>query len=62
MNQENQCEFCMYQCFDEEYEEYYCSMNFDQDELERLRFNPSSSCPYFRMGDEYTIVKKQGFK
>lgn len=60
MNQENQCEFCMYQYFDEEYEEYYCSMNFDQDELEKLQFNPSSSCPYFRMGDEYTIVKKQG--
>lgn len=61
MNQENQCEFCLYLSFDEVYEEDYCSVNFDQDELERLRYF-HAGCPYFRMGNEYTIVKKQGFK
>lgn len=61
MNKANQCEYCLYFGYDEEYEESYCTMNIDQDEFEKLIYSRESSCPYFRMGDEYTIVKKQGF-
>ena len=56
----NQCDYCLYLDEDPETGEFYCSMNMDQDELEKLRFDSHNSCQYFRMGDDYTIVKKQG--
>lgn len=59
---ENQCEYCLYLDNDQETGEYYCTMNFDQDELAKLRFDKHASCPYFRMGDDYTIAGKQGVK
>ena len=57
MNSENQCEHCQYNTYDEDWEEYCCEMHLDMDELAKLR--SGDSCPYFRYGDEYTIVKKQ---
>ncbi len=56
---DNQCDSCLYLAYDELVDEYYCSMNMDQDDLEKLISNRNTSCPYYRMGDEYTIVKKQ---
>ncbi len=57
---DKQCEMCMNLAFDEEYEEHYCSVSMDQDEISKSRYDKSASCPYFRMGDDYTIVKKTG--
>ena len=52
------CENCMNYVYDEEYEEYMCIMCFDEDD--EYRFGVSKQkCPYFRFGDEYTIVRKQ---
>lgn len=51
------CEHCMNYEYDEEFEEYCCSINMDEDEY--VRFLHEKKCPYFRFGDEYTIVKKQ---
>lgn len=56
----NQCDSCMYLAYDDEFDEYYCSMNMDQDEREKLMFDNRSGCKYYRFGDDYTIVKKQG--
>ena len=53
------CEYCMFYEYDDEYEEMICSVNFDEDELVRFMNGHGSSCPYFRFGDEYTIVRKQ---
>ncbi len=53
------CEHCMFYEYDEEYEYYYCSMNLDEDEMYRFMQNSFSACPYYRNGDEYTIVRKQ---
>lgn len=58
---DNQCEYCLYLAYDEELEDDYCSIRLDQDELEKLRYTQHSSCPYFRQGDDYSIVKKQAF-
>lgn len=55
----NQCDRCLYLAYDEVVDEHYCTMTLDQDDLEKLRYARHSSCPYFRMGDEYTIVRKQ---
>lgn len=49
----------MFYEYDEEYEEMMCSMSFDEDEMMRLMTGHEKSCPYFRYGDEYTIVRKQ---
>lgn len=56
----NQCDYCMYLDEDAETGEMYCTIQMDQDDYARLQLEPRSSCPYFRMGDDYTIVKKQG--
>lgn len=57
----SQCEYCLYLTYDEELGEDYCSMSLDQDEIARLRYSSHNGCPYFRMGDDYTIVRKQAF-
>jgi len=31
----------------------------DEDELNRFLTDVHSSCPYYRLGDDYTIVRKQ---
>lgn len=55
----SRCEDCLNRFYDEEYEEYCCSINLDQDEISGLYTNPDMPCPFFRFGDDYTIVKKQ---
>ncbi|MCT4598840.1 MAG: DUF6472 family protein [Vallitalea sp.] len=55
----NQCDYCLYLAYDEETDEHYCQLNLDQDEVAKLTFSTYNSCPYFRMGDDYTIVRKQ---
>lgn len=53
------CELCMNFEYDEEYEEYVCGVDVDEDDWNRLVESNYKGCPYFRMGDEYTIVRKQ---
>ena len=53
------CEDCMNFVYDEEFEEYVCVVDMDEDEIAQLLQNKSRKCPYFRFGDDYTIVKKQ---
>ena len=52
-----ECENCLNFEYDEELEDYVCSINMDEDEY--IRFLHEKKCPYFRFGDEYSIVKKQ---
>jgi hypothetical protein len=61
ITRENQCEHCLYQSEDDETGEPYCSLNLDQDDVESIISDKATSCPYFRMGDDYSIVRKQGF-
>ena len=53
------CEFCMNYEYDEEYDCYSCIIDIDEDELLHIYTDKRRGCPYFRMGDEYTIVRKQ---
>ncbi len=55
----NDCEYCMFYEYDEEFEEYICTMNLDEDEMSRFMSGYHKKCPYFKNGDEYTIVRKQ---
>jgi len=54
------CEECMYLEYDEEYEEYMCSLDCaDEDDYADMIMSKGKMCPYFRRGNEYTIVRKQ---
>ena len=54
------CDMCQNYCYDEEFDEYYCDINLDEDEYLRfLSAVTETKCPYFKNGDEYTIVRKQ---
>lgn len=53
------CENCLNLAYDDEMQEYYCTINLDEDELAQFYSSSNKKCPYFRFGDDYTIVKKQ---
>ncbi|MBR5137415.1 MAG: hypothetical protein IKV30_05275 [Clostridia bacterium] len=55
------CEDCMNYVYDMETDEYYCdSMDaMDQDEAGMFMMGRYNSCPMYRPGNEYTIVRKQ---
>lgn len=59
MSGTSNCEMCMNYVYDEEFEYYVCDMDLDQDEMGRFLTDIFYECPYFRMGDEYKIVRKQ---
>lgn len=55
----DQCEFCAYYTYDEDTQQYLCEQNLDEDELYRFMTGQAKSCPYFRDGDEYRLVRHQ---
>ncbi len=55
----SRCETCLYFCYDAEYNEYYCQVNLDEDEMERFLRDEYRACPYYRLEDEYKTVRKQ---
>jgi len=56
---DNQCLSCAYYTYDEEYEEYICDADMDEDDYYHLLQQNRKSCPYYRNGDEYAVVRKQ---
>ena len=53
------CETCAYYVYDEDYEEYFCEADIDEDDLARLESSHYTACPYWRSGDEYAVVRHQ---
>ena len=53
------CDICMNFEYDAELEDYVCVIDMDEDESVRLFSDREYDCPYFRAGNEYTIVNKQ---
>ena len=53
------CENCWHYDYDEDYDEYYCMMDLDEDEVYRIFTQPNQRCPYFRQGDDYTLARRQ---
>ena len=59
-----QCDNCAYYAYDEEYEEYYCTADMDEDDVYEMELRGSlspggGSCRFYRDGDEYAVVRKQ---
>ncbi|MFA9375305.1 MAG: DUF6472 family protein [Lachnotalea sp.] len=53
------CDCCSNYIYDEEEDYYECNINLDEDEFGKFMKNSFESCPYFRLDDEYKIVRKQ---
>ena len=53
------CESCEHYDYDEEYKEYICKIDMDEDEYLQFITNKHSSCPYYKYYDEYKSVQKQ---
>ncbi len=53
------CDTCAFNMYDEDYEEYICSVNMDEDDYYRLLSGNYRECPYYRNGDEYAVVRHQ---
>ena len=57
MVEKSNCEECVYNNYDEDMDSYFCSMDLDEDEMER--FLRSAACPFYRRGDEYETARRQ---
>lgn len=55
----SECETCANYSYDEEYEEYICDVDMDEDDLIRFLTDRHTICPYYRNGDEYQVVRHQ---
>lgn len=53
------CELCVNYVYDEDYACYQCLVNLDEDELGRFLAGSTDGCPYFRLDDEYGVVRHQ---
>ena len=55
------CESCMHLEYDEGSQQYVCCIDFimDEDDLAKMNYHQSNRCPYYKIGDEYTLVRKQ---
>ena len=53
------CESCAYYVYDEDWEEYICDVDMDEDDVARLAGSHYQECPFWRNGDEYDTVRHQ---
>ena len=53
------CDYCAYYNIDEDTGMYVCHMNLDEDEMVHFLSGRHKDCPYFKLYDEYSIVRKQ---
>ena len=51
------CESCWHYDYDEELDEYYCRMELDEDEYERVFARPGGRCPFYQKGDDYYLAR-----
>ena len=53
------CETCTNYVYDEDYDCYTCMVNLDEDEMYRFLNGTNYACPYYRLDDEYGVVRHQ---
>ena len=53
------CESCVNFVYDEEYGADVCLVEVDEDEYYKMGADPHYVCPYYRLDDEYGIVRHQ---
>ena len=53
------CDDCVHYDCDEEDGSFYCTMDLDEDEMERFLRGGSWECPFYRRGDDYATARRQ---
>lgn len=54
------CEDCMYYTYDEEFDDYSCEQDLDEDEMARFLAREFTSCPFYHGGNsDYYLSGKQ---
>ena len=53
------CETCVNYVYDEDYECYVCEQDLDEDEMGKFLSSSFDNCPYYRLNDEYKVVRHQ---
>lgn len=53
------CDMCSYYVYDEDCDGYICLADMDEDDYMHFITSKSKGCPFFRLDDEYKIVRKQ---
>ncbi len=53
------CESCENYVYDEDYGYYVCEAQLDEDEMAHFLAGRQFDCPFYRLDDEYRIVRKQ---
>ena len=53
------CDTCGNYVYDDEMECYCCDMNLDEDDMVKFLTGSFDNCPYYRLDDEYAVVRHQ---
>ncbi|HIT58352.1 MAG TPA: hypothetical protein IAC39_01315 [Candidatus Faeciplasma pullistercoris] len=53
------CETCSHYVYDEDYDQYTCEIDLDEDEMARFLSGAEFDCSYYQLYDEYGIVRRQ---
>ncbi|MCD7731547.1 MAG: DUF6472 family protein [Oscillospiraceae bacterium] len=53
------CETCVNYVYDEDYDCYTCLVSLDEDDMNRFLTGTNNYCSYYRLDDEYGVVKHQ---
>ncbi len=56
---QSSCDSCINYVYDEDYEYYVCDADLDEDEMASFLGDRKFNCPYYRLDDEYAIVRHQ---
>lgn len=59
MSRSTGCDTCVYYVYDESYGCYCCEVNLDEDEMAHFLSQSNWNCPYYRLDDEYAVVRRQ---
>lgn len=53
------CDTCVNYTYDEDCQYYVCEASLDEDDMVQFLSNQRFSCPYYRLEDEYLVVRHQ---
>jgi hypothetical protein len=53
------CDMCCNYVYDEDIDGYICLVNMDEDDFLKFVVSGNDKCPFFRLDDEYSVVRKQ---
>lgn len=59
MKGQSNCDTCVHYVYDDELGYSCCEISLDEDEMLKYMQNRFDDCHYYRLDDEYGIVRKQ---